>query len=60
VFVLRLIAVLCLLTIVVAFALFLYTRSRRYLTWAWRTCQFALVVAIVVMILYVLERLVMI
>jgi hypothetical protein len=60
VFVLRLLGVLSLLAVVVAFGLFLYTRNRRYLTWAWRVFQFALVFVIAVMLLYVLERLVLV
>ena len=58
--VLRFVAVLTLLAVALAFGLFFYTRDRRYLTWAWRTVQFAFVVAIVAMVLYVLERLVLI
>ena len=60
VFVLRLIAVLSLLAIAIAFGLFLYTRDRRYLTWTWRILQFALVFVIAVMVLYVLERLLLV
>jgi putative flippase GtrA len=60
VFVLRLLAVLSLLAIAIAFSLFLYTRNRRYLTWTWRILQFALVFVIAVMLLYVLERLVLV
>jgi hypothetical protein len=56
--ILRLIGVLALLTIAAAFALFLYTRNRRYLNWAWRVFQFALVFVIVLMVLFLLERLV--
>jgi hypothetical protein len=52
--------VLSLLAIVVAFGLYLYTRNPRYLTWAWRVVQFALVFVIAVMLLYVLERLVLV
>jgi hypothetical protein len=57
--VLRLVGVLSLLVIVLGVALFLYTRDRRFLTWAWRTFQFAVVVLVVVMVLYVLERLIL-
>lgn len=58
--VLRLTAVLAVLVIAVSGALFLFTRDRRYLVWAWRTFQFAGIVVVVVMVLYVLERLVLI
>jgi hypothetical protein len=54
------VAVLSLLAIAIAFSLFLYTRNRRYLTWTWRILQFALVFVIAVMLLYVLERLVLV
>ena len=59
-FVLRLVAVLSLLAVAVAFGLYAYTRNRRYLTWTWRILQFALVFAVVVMVLYVLERVVLV
>ena len=58
--VLRFVGVLTLLAVALAFGLFFYTRDRRYLRWAWRTVQFAFVVVIVAMVLYVLERLVLI
>ena len=56
-FVLRLIGILSLLAMTVACTLFLYTRNRRYLTWAWRILQFVVVFVIALMLLYVLERL---
>jgi hypothetical protein len=59
-FVVRLVAVLSLLSVAIAFGLFLYTRNRRYLTWSWRILQFAVVFAVIVMVLYVLERLVLV
>ena len=58
--VLRLAGVLVLLGVALSIGLYFYTGDRRFLTWAWRTVQFALVVAIVAMVLYVLERLVLI
>ena len=57
-FVLRLTGVLCLLALLVALALFGFTRDRRYLRWAWRIVQFMFAFAIVVMLLYLFERLV--
>ena len=59
-FVLRLAAVLCMLAVLVALGLFLVTRDRRYLAWLWRILNFALVFVVVVMLLYVLERLVLV
>lgn len=58
--VLRLIGVLVLITIAGSFALYLFTRNRRYLTFAWRVLQFSIVFLMVFMALYVLERLVLI
>ena len=55
--ILRLIGVLALLSIAAAVALFFYTRNRRYLTWAWRIFQYSIVVTVVVLVLYALERL---
>ena len=57
--VLRLVGLLVLITIVGSFALYLFTRNRRYLTFAWRVFQFAFVFLLVFMALYVLERLVL-
>jgi hypothetical protein len=55
--ILRLVGALALITIGTAFVLYLFTRNRRYLTFAWRVFQFGLVFAMVVMALYVVERL---
>ncbi|HEU0289188.1 MAG TPA: hypothetical protein VFR39_00270 [Burkholderiales bacterium] len=59
-FVLRLVGLLVLITIVGSFALYLFTRNRRFLTFAWRVFQFAIVFLLVFMALYVLERLVLV
>jgi hypothetical protein len=56
----RLVAVLALLALAVSVILYLWTRDRRYLTWMRRVFQFALVFIVLVMILYLLERLVFI
>ncbi|HLF39369.1 MAG TPA: hypothetical protein VI545_06760 [Burkholderiales bacterium] len=58
--VLRLIGILALIAIVGSIALYLFTRNRRYLTFAWRVFQFAFVFLLVFMALYVLERLVLV
>ncbi len=58
--VLRLIGILVLITIGLALVLYLFTRNRRYLTFAWRMFQFAVVFLMVFMALYVLERLVLV
>ena len=59
-FVLRLIGILVLITIVGSIGLYLFTRNRRYLTFAWRVFQFAFVFLVVFLALYVLERLVLV
>ena len=55
--VLRVVAVLTLLVAIIGFSLFLLTRDRRYLMWMARVVRVALVLAAIVMVLYVLERL---
>ena len=59
-FVLRLVGLLVLITIGGSFALYLFTRNRRFLTFAWRVFQFAFVFLLVFLALYVLERLVLV
>jgi hypothetical protein len=58
--VLRLVGVLLLITIGAALGLYLFTRNRRYLTFAWRVFQFAVIFLVVLMAFYVLERLVLV
>ncbi len=58
--VLRLIGILVLITLFGCLAMYLFTRNRRYLTFAWRVFQFAFVFLLVFMALYVLERLVLV
>ncbi|HUF82132.1 MAG TPA: hypothetical protein VMN03_13435 [Burkholderiales bacterium] len=58
--VLRLVGILVLVAIVGSLALYLFTRNRRYLTFAWRIFQFAFVFLVIFMALYVLERLVLV
>ncbi len=58
--ILRLVGILALTTIALAPVLYLFTRNRRYLNFAWRVFQFAVVFLIVFMALYVLERLVLV
>ena len=55
--VLRLIGILVLIAIVGSIALYLFTRNRRYLTFARRVFQFAFVFLLVFLALYLLERL---
>ena len=58
--VLRLVGILVLIAIVGSVALYLFTRNRRFLTIAWRIFQFAFIFLLVLMALYVLERLVLV
>ncbi len=58
--VLRLVGILVLITIAGSIALYLFTRNRRFLTFAWRVFQFAFIFLLVFMALYVLERLVLV
>jgi hypothetical protein len=58
--VLRLVGVLVLIAIPGSLALYVFTRNRRYLTFAWRVFQFAFVFLLVFMSLYLLERLVLV
>jgi hypothetical protein len=43
-----------------ALALYLFTRNRRYLTFAWRVVQFGFIFLLVFLTLYALERLVLV
>ena len=58
--VLRLVGVLVLIAITGSLALYLFTKNRRYLAFAWRVFQFAFVFLLVFLALYVLERLVLV
>ena len=58
--VLRLVGALVLVTVGVSFVLYLVSRNRRYLTFAWRVIQFALVSLVGFLALYVLERVVLV
>jgi hypothetical protein len=58
--VLRLVGVLVLIAITGSLALYVFTRNRRYLTFAWRVFQFAFVFLLVFMALFLLERLVLV
>lgn len=58
--VLRLIGILTLIAIVGSLALYLFTRDRRFLGYASRIFQFALIFVLVFMALFVLERVVLV
>lgn len=58
--VLRLVGILVLIAIAGSVALYLFTRNRRFLDYARRIFQFALIFLLVFMALFVLERLVLV
>ena len=58
--VLRLVGFLILITIGASWVMYLFTRNPRYLTFARRVFQLAVVFLMVFMALYVLERLVLV
>jgi len=58
--VLRLIGILVLIAVVGSLALYLFTRNRRYLTFAWRAFQFGIVFLLVFVTLYALERFILV
>jgi hypothetical protein len=58
--VLRLVGILVFIAITGSVALYLFTRNRRFLDYAWRIFQFACVFLLVFMALFVLERLVLV
>lgn len=58
--VLRLVGILVLIALAGALGLYVFTRDRRYLGFAWRVLQFAFVFLVVFLALYVLERLVLV
>lgn len=58
--VLRLIGILALITTGAALVMYLFTRNRRYLNFTWRVFQLLVIFFLVFMVLYVLERLVLV
>ncbi len=59
-FVLRLIGFLLLLTIGSALVVYLLTRNRRYLTFAWQVLKYGMVMAIIVLAFLLFERLMLV
>jgi hypothetical protein len=56
----RLLVFLVLATVGAALAMFLFTRNRRYLTFAWQVLKFALIFGLAAAVLMALERLVLV
>lgn len=59
-FLLRLLIFFVLVTVGVSGVLYLFTRNKRYLKFAWLVLKFAFVFVIVLGVLFVLERLILI
>lgn len=56
--VLRLIVALAVVAIGANALAFLFTRDRRYLSWAWQCVKYAVIAALVILSLFFLERVV--
>lgn len=54
--ILRLILVLVALSLVLGIAMYIFTRDRRYLKFAWQTLRFTVLLLLVFALLFVLER----
>ena len=59
-FILRLIGFLLLITIGASLVTYLFTRNRRYLTFAWQVLKYGVVMAIIALAFLLFDRLVMI
>ena len=59
-FVLRIVGFLVLITIGAAFVMYLLTRNRRYVTFAWQVLKYGTVMAIVVLTFMLFERLILV
>ena len=53
---LRLLAILTLISVGAGFVAYLLTRNSRYLTFSWRVFRYALIVALLLFALLILER----
>ncbi len=58
--ILRLFILLVALLVVVSGVLFLFTRDRRYLDFAWQTLRFTLLLLLLFVLLYLVERYVLV
>ena len=58
--VLRLVGLLVLIAVAGSLVLYLFTRNRRYLTFAWRVFQFGIIFLLVFVTLYALERIILV
>jgi len=56
VFILRIIGILSVIAIGAGILAFLFTRDRRYLGFSWRVAKYSLVLALIILSLFFLER----
>ena len=59
-FVLRLVGFLVLITIGASLVIYLFTRNRRYVTFAWQVLKYGMVMAIIVLVCLLFERLIIV
>jgi hypothetical protein len=59
-FVLRIVGFLLLITIGASVVMYLLTRNRRYVTFAWQALKYGMVMAIIVLAFMLLERVILI
>jgi hypothetical protein len=59
-FVLRLVGFLVLITIGASLVIYLFTRNRRYVTFAWQVLKYGMVMAIIVLVCLLFERLILV
>jgi hypothetical protein len=58
--VLRIVGFLLLITIGASLVMYLLTRNRRYVTFAWQVLKYGMVMAIIVLVFLLFERLVLV
>ena len=58
--VLRIVGFLLLITIGASFVMYVLTRNRRYVTFAWQVLKYGMVLAIIVLAFMLLERVVLV
>lgn len=59
-FVLRVVGFLVLITIGASLVIYLFTRNRRYVTFAWQVLKYGILMAIIVLTFLLFERLVLV
>lgn len=59
-FVLRIVGFLVLITIGASLVIYLFTRNRRYVTFAWQVLKYGILMAIIVLTFLLFERLVLV